>query len=318
MSERFLVTGVLGCIGAWSARALLRDGAEVVGYDLGESRHRLELVLEPDELARVDARRAATSPTSRSSSATLDEHEITHLVHLAALQVPFCRANPPLGAAVNVVGTVNVFEAVKRRRERLRHVVYVQLGRRLRRGRPRPRRGRAHAAGHALRRLQGRQRGQRARLLAGRPAAAFALRPYTVYGPGRDQGMTSTPTQAMLAAARGEEFRIPYGGSAPMQHAEDVARVLVAAARADLEGAHVFNMGGGRRHGRRSSPRSRRPRRRRAGRSRTPTTDCRSRRSSRRAAAWSRCSAPPCRSRSRSRWACARRSSTSARTLAAS
>ena len=30
----------------------------------------------------------------------------------AALQVPFCRADPPRGALVNVVGTVNVFEAV--------------------------------------------------------------------------------------------------------------------------------------------------------------------------------------------------------------
>ena len=49
----------------------------------------------------------------------LDEHAITHVVHLAALQVPFCRADPPLGARVNVVGTVNVFEAVARRRERI-------------------------------------------------------------------------------------------------------------------------------------------------------------------------------------------------------
>ena len=34
------------------------------------------------------------------------------VVHLAALQVPFVRANPPLGMHVNVAGTVNVFDAV--------------------------------------------------------------------------------------------------------------------------------------------------------------------------------------------------------------
>ena len=34
----------------------------------------------------------------------LDEHEITRVVHLAALQVPFVRANPPLGMHVNVAG----------------------------------------------------------------------------------------------------------------------------------------------------------------------------------------------------------------------
>ena len=46
--------------------------------------------------------------------AVLDDHAITNVIHLAALQVPFCRADPPRGALVNVVGTVNVFEAVKR------------------------------------------------------------------------------------------------------------------------------------------------------------------------------------------------------------
>jgi nucleoside-diphosphate-sugar epimerase len=242
MAERFLVTGILGCIGAWTARVLLRDGAEVVGYDLGESRHRLELVLEPDELARVDVVRGDITDLAQLER-TLGEREITHLVHLAALQVPFCRENPPLGAAVNVVGTVNVFEAVKRRRERLRHVVYVSsaavfgaadAGAEDERTRPDTHYGVYKVANEGNARVYW----QDDRL------PSFALRPYTVYGPGRDQGVTSTPTQAMLAAVRGEEFRIPYGGRTPMQHAEDVARVLVAAARADLDGMHVFNMGG--------------------------------------------------------------------------
>ena len=55
----------------------------------------------------------------------LDEHGITNVIHLAALQIPACRADPPLGARVNVVGTVNVFEAVKRRLERMAPVVYA-------------------------------------------------------------------------------------------------------------------------------------------------------------------------------------------------
>src|SRR4051794_16095110 len=104
MAERFLVTGILGCIGAWSARTLLRGGAEVVGYDLGESRHRLELVLKPDELARVEVVRGDITALAQLER-TLDEREITPLAPPAALQVPFCRENPPLGAAVNVVGT---------------------------------------------------------------------------------------------------------------------------------------------------------------------------------------------------------------------
>jgi UDP-glucuronate 4-epimerase len=55
----------------------------------------------------------------------LDEHEITRFVHLAALQVPFCRAEPVVGARVNVVGTVTSFEAVKARRDRISGLVYA-------------------------------------------------------------------------------------------------------------------------------------------------------------------------------------------------
>ena len=37
----------------------------------------------------------------------------SRIVHLAGLQIPFCRANPSLGAAVNVTGTINIFEAAR-------------------------------------------------------------------------------------------------------------------------------------------------------------------------------------------------------------
>jgi nucleoside-diphosphate-sugar epimerase len=66
----------------------------------------------------------------------------------------------------------------------------------------------------------------------------------TVYGPGRDQGMTSTPTAAILAAVLGVPYHISFGGRTVYQYAEDVARTLLLASRSDLEGARVFNLGG--------------------------------------------------------------------------
>ena len=82
----------------------------------------------------------------------IDEHGITHVIHLAALQVPFCRADPPLGARVNVLGTVNVFEAAKARAAaRADHV--RELDRGVRRGRDDGR-----PPGHDLRRLQAGER----------------------------------------------------------------------------------------------------------------------------------------------------------------
>ena len=74
--------------------------------------------------------------------------------------------------------------------------------------------------------------------------ASIGIRPYIVYGPGRDQGMTSGPTLAMAAAARGEGFEIGYGGTAQYDYAPDVGRAFVLAARAASEGAHVANFPG--------------------------------------------------------------------------
>jgi nucleoside-diphosphate-sugar epimerase len=66
----------------------------------------------------------------------------------------------------------------------------------------------------------------------------------TVYGVGRDQGMTSGPTKAIVAALLGMPYRIGFGGSTLFQYADDVARTLLAASRSGIEGAHVFNLGG--------------------------------------------------------------------------
>jgi UDP-glucuronate 4-epimerase len=70
---------------------------------------------------------------------------------------------------------------------------------------------------------------------------SIGLRPHTVYGLGRDQGVTSAATKAMLAAASGTSFQIPYGGRAELQHARDVARQFIAASRAAIEGNTVLD-----------------------------------------------------------------------------
>jgi UDP-glucuronate 4-epimerase len=74
--------------------------------------------------------------------------------------------------------------------------------------------------------------------------SSIGLRPYVVYGAGRDQGMTSTPTAAMLAAAAGKPYHISYGGRYCFQYAYDTARAFIQAARANITGAQVYNIGG--------------------------------------------------------------------------
>jgi UDP-glucuronate 4-epimerase len=246
VGERFLVTGILGCIGAWTARLLVDEGIPVVGFDLGESTHRLELVLAPEQLAQV-ARVAGDITDLAALESALDEHRITNVVHLAALQVPFCRADPALGARVNVTGTVNVFEAVKRRRERIARVVYASSaaaygaddsGAHDERTRPDTHYGVYKLANEGTARIYWQDDA----------LPSMGVRPAVVYGPGRDQGLTSAPTQAMRAAARGESFHIAFGGRTQYQYAPDVARALIAASRAPSDGAHVFNLAGTRAH----------------------------------------------------------------------
>ena len=249
--ERFLVTGALGCIGAWTVRELAREGVPVVGLDVGTDRRRLELVMTPEELGRVTIASGDITDLDAVAGA-LRDHDITNVVHLAALQVPFCRADPPLGARVNVVGTVNVFEAVRRRVDdghAMAPVVYTgsigmysasdvdaASGRLLEDAVPHP--GNHYGVyKHANE--------ETARVYwADNGIASVGLRPMTVYGAGRDQGMTSSPTVAIAAAVLGTPFRISFGGSTLFQYAEDVARTLVLASRAAPAGARVFNLGG--------------------------------------------------------------------------
>jgi UDP-glucuronate 4-epimerase len=248
MSERFLVTGALGCIGAWVVRNLVQEGATPVVFDLASDPRRLKLIMTPEELAQVTFINGDITDLAVLERA-LDEHAISNVIHLAALQVPFCRADPPLGARVNVVGTVNVFEAVARRKERIDRVVYASsiavydavdaepsgaaVGHDPS-GHPATLYGVYKQANEGTARVYW----QDSRV------GSIGLRPYTVYGVGRDQGMTSMPTKAMFAAAVGKPFHIPYGGRGDFDYADDVAKIFIACSRVPFAGAEIFNMRG--------------------------------------------------------------------------
>jgi UDP-glucuronate 4-epimerase len=242
--ERFLVTGAHGCIGTWVVRELVSEASAVTALDIGGEPQRWRLVMSDDEIANVRRVHADIADLGQVER-VLDADGITHVIHLAALQVPFCRADPPLGARVNVLGTVNIFEAAKGRADRVRSIVYAS----------------SIAAYDAI------EGGGGAAEMAGMPGTLYGvykranegtahvywadhrvpsvgLRPHTVFGPGRDQGLTSSPTTAMLAAAAGRSYRIPVGGRSQFQYAPDVARAFIAAARVEAAGATVHNLAG--------------------------------------------------------------------------
>src|SRR5437870_9040519 len=121
---RVLLSGGYGCIGAWIVRNLFERGAGVWIYDLKEDPRRLRLILPDEQVRQVQFVPGDVTDLPALRRAVAD-HGITHLVHLAGLQVPTCRADPLLGARVNVVGTLAVFEAVRQSDGQVRRLVYA-------------------------------------------------------------------------------------------------------------------------------------------------------------------------------------------------
>ncbi len=246
MADTYLVTGGMGCIGAWALTHLQRSGKRAVNFDLSDDRHRPDWLMSADEQADITFVRGDLRDTE-AVKAVFAEHDISHVIHLAALQVPFCRANPPLGAEVNVTGTVNLFEAA--RAQGIGHIAYASsIGVY---GPPSdfPPGLIAHDAPKNPRTLYGAYKvcNEQTALVyfEENGISSTALRPYTVYGVGRDQGMTSEPTKALVAAAKGQTYHIPFSGTMQFQLASDVARQFILAAEQPLDGAFGFNLGGG-------------------------------------------------------------------------
>lgn len=243
----YLVTGAQGCIGSWVVKNLLDARREVVVVDTDPEPRRLAQLISPAELGRVQFIRGDITDFAAVDK-LLDDARVEHLIHLAALQVPACQADPRRGALVNVLGTINLFEAVARRPGRIPNLVYAsscavagapedyQENVFTESSVPRPR---THYGVYK----QCNEGNAHVYFLTQR-VSSIGLRPWAVYGVGRDFGMTSDPTKAMKAAVVGRRFEIQFGGRADMQYADDVAKIFIRCAESDLVGARVYNLRG--------------------------------------------------------------------------
>lgn len=244
---RVLVTGGYGFIGAWIARNLLADGHAVFCYDLKEDPRRLRLILPEEQVRQVVFVPGDVTDLTALRQAIVG-HGITHVIHLAGLQVPACRADPMLGAKVNVLGTLAVFEAVRAARDQVQRLVYASSAAVF----GGPDKYPPGPLADDAPRLPGTHYGvfkccneDNARIyFQDHGLSSIGLRPWTVYGVGRDQGMTSEPTKAIKAALLGRPFAISFGGRTDFQYVDDVARTFIACLERPYTGAKSYNLRG--------------------------------------------------------------------------
>ena len=230
-----LVTGAGGCIGSWVLALLTHAGVPVSAFDMKADTRRPALLMSDADLNKVHWYEGDIADTA-AVKAAVQHSKARAIIHLAALQVPFCRANPVGGALVNVVGTVNVFEAAKEAGiKRLSYASSVA----------------AYGAlenGGAMATLYGAYKycnEQTAKVYSEENGLhSVGIRPGVVYGVGRDQGMTSKTTVAILAAAAGKPYAIPFSGDVSWLFAGEVASAFIRSVATGRTGAPVFDLNG--------------------------------------------------------------------------
>jgi len=238
-SNRFdgtvMVTGAGGCIGSWVLAILTRSGIPCVGTDLTDDRKRPALLLGDKEAAKLQWAHCDVTDAN-SVNTVVDKHDVRAIIHLAGLQVPFCAANPAMGARVNVEGTINILEAA--RKATIKRTVYASSVCAL--GFPK--------GGQWKETLYG------AYKVANEQTAtvfwndwqvpSMGLRPNVVYGVARDQGMSSKNTIAIQAAAMNEAYEIPFAGKLSWLYAGEAAAAFIASVSQDGDGAYVYDLNG--------------------------------------------------------------------------
>jgi len=242
-------------LGAYAIRDLCRRGSAVAILDVKEDKQILEQVLTAEEISGLTSFYIDIANTVAVVKAVL-EFRPTMVIHLAGVQIPTVRANPALGAAVNVSGTVNVFEAVRQLAAQENAdpvpVVYASSGAVLgpssdyAAGGPLP----AERDYHRPRTLYGVfklcNEGTARLFWQDHSIPSVGLRPLTIFGVGREVGLTSGPTKAVKAAVLGRRFMIEVSGVTGFHYVVDVARMFVEVGMgaSKMRGAHVCGIKG--------------------------------------------------------------------------
>lgn len=246
-NRRFLITGAKGFIGAWIVKNLVERGDRPWVLDVDREKHRLDALLSEEQMANVSFVLGDVTQFEQLDRAVAD-NGITHLIHLAAVQVPTCAANPLLGAQINVFGTLNVFEVARRRPDLVKRVVYASsaavFGPEEFYQASKVPEGAPLEPGTHYGVFKQCNEGNARVYYKNDGISSVGLRPWAVYGVGRDVGVTSGPTKAIKAAVIGGNYTIRFTGGLDLQYVDDTAKIFLRCADSEQAGARIYTLRG--------------------------------------------------------------------------
>ena len=246
---KVLITGGLGVNGAVTARLMVKDGLRPVLMD-----NRMDLTLMDDIKDQVDVVIGDICDRGALEKA-VDDHQVTHIAHLAALMPEPAEANPRLAVQVGTGGTINVLEVA--RAKNIKRVVFTSS-----------KAAYGEITGEyappTCKPLSEDYRKQPADLYGSLKVCCeelgryyretygiefIALRFVSIYGPGKEarHGPLSFYGQLIEKARSGEKWVIPQGGDQlnDAVYVGDVGRAVYLALKAATPKEWTFNIGTG-------------------------------------------------------------------------
>ena len=231
--KNILIFGGSGFLGSWITKSLLKKNLKITIFDL---RIKTELLknLIGDEFNNIDFIEGDITDFEVVLKATKD---MDYILNLAGLMTPDCSSNPSLGAEVNVKGSINVFEAIKR--NNIKFLIYTSSG-----GvygnedkyNPFPE---THYGAFKLA-VEGIARAYFNESLI----SSVGLRPFVIYGPGREIGGTAGVTLACKAAKQNLKYTVGFSGKAGFVYVEDVTNLVERLIDKSPVGALTINVNG--------------------------------------------------------------------------
>ena len=225
--SRILLTGGTGFVGVRAAAALAAAGHFVRIFDLAPRPERLPPGLDVE---------IVSGDITDTASVIEAAHGCDGIVHLAGLMTVDCARDPVLGARVNLIGSLNVFEAAKPNRLPVAYLSTAGVFGPEDAIHPQP----MTIYGATKLAVEGAARA----FFLDHGVPSLGLRPYIVYGPGISAGIAAGPSIALAAAANHKPAQIRFSGRVGFVFVDDVACLLATAMAAPLTGATALTMAG--------------------------------------------------------------------------